>query len=104
MALLLESEYETMFGLTVPSTYWRWTGLGIDIPAGRARGTLYAYASPEAFAAGKQPLGQRDYEISGEQFVALATALETGGQGISQIVYTYIRSVDEAFADAEDVA
>lgn len=104
MALQLLGNYETSSGYTIPSTYWRWVGLGIDVSAAKCTGVLYAYVSPEAFAAGKQPVGQRSYEIASEEFMALATQLETpGNPGLSSVIYSYIKGKDEFFASATDV-
>jgi hypothetical protein len=67
MALHLDGNYETPIGTTLPSTYWRWVGLGVDVTTNNAMVTLYAYVSETAFTQGKQNVGQRQYTISGVQ-------------------------------------
>jgi hypothetical protein len=104
VALQVAGEYETPAGVTVPSTYWRWVGLGIDVAHGHATLTLYAYVSAEAFAAGKQPIGQREYRITGEEFALLAGRIDgPTPEPLSVVAYDYVRAVDPYFAGATEV-
>lgn len=106
MALLLSQEYETESGIVVGSTYWRWVGLGVDVPGGQLSGLLYAYASPLAFVAGKQPIGQRQYSVTGADFLALVMGEPVGptlSDVLSSAVYRYVRDHDPFFAGAKDV-
>lgn len=103
MALQLNQEFETPQGITVPSTYWRWVGLGIDVPSAKCRGVLYAYASAAAFASGKQPVGQREYVVEGQDFGALVMAPPVGptlSDVLSNAMYGHVTATDPYFAEA----
>lgn len=103
MALQLVSEYVTPHGLTVPSTYWRWVGLGVDVTAQSALVTLYAYVNAEAFAAGKQPIGQQQVQLTGQEFMVAAGQLEAPDNGgLSAVIYAYVKQLPE-FAGATEV-
>lgn len=104
MALLVDAEYETPAGVVVPSTYWRWVGLGIDVTRGAATLTLYAYVSAGAFAAGKEPVGRRAYPITGGDFLAIASRIDGANpEALSVVAYDYVRAHDPYFADATEV-
>ncbi|QEG27096.1 hypothetical protein GobsT_18490 [Gemmata obscuriglobus] len=104
MALQLTGQYETNYGTTVDSTYWRWIGLGIDVSRNQGTVTLYAYVSKEAYETGKQPIGDRQYQVTGPGFAALANQMD-GPQplGISNPIYSYIKANDVYFAAAVEV-
>jgi len=104
MALLVTEDFETPFGSTLPSTYWRWVGLGIDVTRGACNLTLYAYLSPEAFAAGKQAVGQRQYEVNGKAFQSMAGMIDGPHPlPISGVIYDFVKANDPFFANASDV-
>ena len=104
MALQVTGDFETPYGSIIPSTYWRWVGLGIDVTRGAGTLTLYAYVSEAAFAAGKQAVGQRQYEVSGPSFQTVAGQLDGEAPSpISQVVYDFVRANDPYFAGAVDV-
>lgn len=106
MALLIDAAFETPQGIELTSSYWRWVGLGVDVPAGQLAGTLYAYASPNAFATGKQPVGQKQYTVQGADFLNLVSSTPVGGslsEVLSNAVYAYVKANDPFFATAQDV-
>lgn len=106
MALLIDAPFETPQGIELTSSYWRWVGLGVDVPAGQLLGTLYAYASPQAFAAGKQPVGQKQYTVGGADFAGLVLAAPVGAtlsDVLSNAIYQYVKATDPFFATARDV-
>lgn len=102
MALSITGDYVTPHGFTVPSTYWRWVGLGIDVAQQQALVTLYAYVSAEASSTGKQPIGQRQVQLTGQEFMVAAGLLEAPSNGgLSSVIYTYVKALPE-FAGAVD--
>jgi hypothetical protein len=106
MALLIEAPFETPQGIELTSSYWRWVGLGVDVPATTLNGVLYAYASPAAFAAGKQPVGQKQYTVRGADFLNLVAEYPVGAslsEVLSNAVYAYVKANDPFFATAQDV-
>lgn len=106
MALQINAEFETPQGIVVSSTYWRWVGLGVDVPASTLRCVLYAYASAQAFAAGKQSIGKREYTLQAQQFGEIVLAPPDGqtlSDVLSNAVYAYVKAHDPYFAAAQDV-
>ena len=88
---------------TVPSTYWRWVGLGIDVTTFTATVTLHAYLSEQAFADKRQPVGTRQVTLTGQEFGAMAAQIETpGNTGLSQVIYAHAKTLD-GFTAATDV-
>lgn len=102
MALQVFEPFETDIN-TVPSTYWRWVWLGVDVPTLTATAVLNAYVDGLAFATGKQKIGQRRYEITGMNFLYMANALDgENPSGISRVIYNYVKANDEYFTNAFD--
>lgn len=98
MALLLNSTYETPQGVSLPSTYWRWVGLGCDVSTQTATVTLYAYVDEAAFLSGKQPVGQRQFTVTGQQFGELTAPVS---ESLSAAIYQFARQ-DAQFSSAEE--
>jgi|SRR5579883_2593999 len=106
MALTLPDNYTTPAGLTLANTYWRWVGLGIDVTTSNLNVTLYAYVSQDTFTAGKAPIGQRSYTVTGTDFAALVMAAPTGStlsDAVSNPIYSYVTANDPLFANATGV-
>jgi hypothetical protein len=104
MALQVTQNFETPIGTTVPSTYWRWVGLGVDVSRLTATVTLYGYVDAQAFGTGKANIGQRQYTVSGGDFVTFASQIDgPDPTALSTAIYAHARAVDEFFADAQDV-
>ena len=102
MALLVTQEYTTPAGYTVPSTYWRWVGLGIDVTTFTATVTLHAYLSEQAYADKRRPIGTKQVTLTGSDFGHMATQIETpGNDGLNQVIYAHVRTLD-GFAGAKD--
>jgi hypothetical protein len=104
MALQVTGDYETPIGTTLPTTYWRWVGLGIDVSRLTATATVYGYVDAAAFAAGKTNVGQKQYSITGDDFMSLAAQID-GPEPVpvSQAIYNYVKTHDEFFTDATEV-
>ncbi len=105
MALQVNASFDTPFGETVNTTYWRWVNIGIDVPSGQAHGVLYAYLNEAAFAAGKQPIGQKTFTLSGQDFAALVLQDPAGAnlsERLSKAVYDFVKANDTFFATAVD--
>lgn len=80
MALLVTGDYVTPQGFTVPSVYWRWMGLAIDVSNMSATVTLYGYVDTAAFAAKKENIAQKQINLSGMDFGAMAVLPGDPGQ------------------------
>lgn len=99
MALSLNTEYVTPSGYTLPSTYWRWVGMGVDVTTQTATVTLYAYVDEAAFLSGKAPVGQRQFTVSGQQFAELTAPVS---ELLSDSIYAYAMT-DPQFEGAVEV-
>jgi hypothetical protein len=114
MALQVTGDFQTPIGTTVPTTYWRWVGLAIDVSRATATVTLYAYVDASAFASGKTPIGQRQYTVQdipatedspgSTAFSNLAANLDgPTPTGLSAAIYSYVVANDSYFAGATEV-
>lgn len=96
------TDSETPFG-TISSTYWRWVGLGVDVTRLEATVTLYAYINADAFATGKTNISQKQFTVSGTDFLTFANQIDGDSPvGLSTAIYGYVKSSDPYFADATD--
>lgn len=102
MALAMAGNFETAQGITVSGIYWRWAGLGIDVPANQATLVLLAYVNKAAYEAKKSPIFEKKVNVAGMDFLQLATVLETGHDGISAVIYNHLLQTAD-FAGATEV-
>ena len=106
MALQVQTQLNTEFGLTINNPVWRLGGLGIDTTQSVATAVLLAYVSLEAMNANKQSVAQRQYQVTGPEFAQLVLA-QTQGNNLSEVVsnavYNHVRAVDPYFTNATDV-
>lgn len=101
MALILNTPFETPFGITVGSTYWRWVGLGVDLVTMQAVVTLRPFADEAAAFTGKSPVGpDRQYTLTGADILTVLPAEVVGALNAS--IYGHIKAKDVYFADAID--
>ena len=106
MAIQVDTDYQTPFGLTVPSLYWRWTNLTVTVQTNTAIVTLQGYVSEDAFNAGAVHVASRSFTITGMQFGMMVLAAPSGptlSDAISNAIYTYAKTNDMYFASATDV-
>lgn len=107
MALLVTADYTTYIGTVVPSTYWRWTQLNINVVTMTANVILQGYVSEAAFNAGASHINQRAFTITGNELATLVLAAPDGPtltDAISNAIYDYAIANDLYFATAVDPA
>lgn len=106
MALAVTGNFDTPFGTTVPSTYWRWVGLGIDVTTSACTAVLYAYVDEAAFSSGKANIGQKTYQLTGTDFATFVLGTPNGANlsdVVSNAIYAYVQAQDPFFAGAASV-
>jgi hypothetical protein len=97
MALQTSTTYSTPIGITVPTVYWRWIHLSIDVIAQRATGVVHGYASEAAYNNQAQPIARKQYTIEGDDFATLGTSIEPN---LSDAFYNYVKAHDEELTGA----
>jgi hypothetical protein len=66
--------FDDPFGNAYPASYWSIQFFAFDKGARVARLLLYGYRDAAARTAGKQPVGQREYVVTGDDFDRLFAA------------------------------
>jgi hypothetical protein len=107
MALSVTAPYQTPYGTTVQSTYWLWVNLAVDVPSLQASCTLYGYVDEAAFNTNKQPIGNKQFVLQGDdfaQFVMQPVSTDsTVSDALSSIIYAYAKASDPLFTNATEV-
>jgi hypothetical protein len=106
MALQVQTPLNTEFGITINEPVWRMAGLGIDTTIQTATAVLLAYVTVDAMNASKQSVGQRQYQVTKEDFAQLilsAPSGETLSDVVANAVYEHVRAIDPYFENAVDV-
>jgi hypothetical protein len=78
--MALTKDFTDASGNNYTPAYWRAVQINISAGGQAINLTFYAYKDAESFASGKQPLpsGVKSYNITGQEFAAIASAAPTG--------------------------
>ena len=106
MALSVNKPYTTAQGIDLDTTYWRWVGVGIDVTTLTLTTTLYGYKDGQAFLDKLQPVGTKQFTLTGQEFGAAVMNPPVGdtlSDALSNAIYAYARVSDDLFGEADSV-
>lgn len=102
--MAFQMAYTDIYGNTHAESYWRVVQVNISVPDRSALFCLYGYKDVNARNASKMHIGQKTYNVSGDNFDGYLTAhFEPGGPNIAAMTYNYAASCEDVETEDPEV-